>query len=181
MCVSQNAGVKQKGCLWAGPSNTCIVLLAIGGMHFASKLRGQICSQITKIEIWTAFCVYYLYKLYNKQCLSINPTFYQFPSSQALPAEKHSFFIYKNRVWSIKEKKNTCELGLSTTRGEPGPSLDYMNGIMELINLPLGQFSPEMEFLDINLTQESSRLLLHAIHFPFYSRILFTVPSTRGF
>ncbi len=57
--------------------------------------------------------------------------------------------------------------GLATTRGEPGPSLDYMNGIMELINLPLGQFSPEMEFLDINLTKDSF-LLLHASHSPFY-------------
>ncbi len=54
----------------------------------------------------------------------------------------------------------------SITRGEPGPSLDYMNGIMELINLPLGQFSPEMEFLDINLTKDSI-LLLHARHSPF--------------
>jgi hypothetical protein len=30
---------------------------------------------------------------------------------------------------------------------------------------------PEMEFLDINLTKDSS-LLLHAIHSPFYRRIL---------
>ncbi len=74
-------------------------------------------------------------------------------------------------MWSKKDKKNTCELGWSTTRGEPGPSLDYMNGIMELINLPLGQFSPEMEFWDISFTKDSS-LLLHGIHSPFYRRIL---------
>ncbi len=30
---------------------------------------------------------------------------------------------------------------------------------------------PEMEFLDISLTEDSS-LLLHAIHSPFYGRIL---------
>jgi hypothetical protein len=81
------------------------------------------------------------------------------------------FYVKKNRMWSKKEKKNTCELGWSTTRGEPGPSLDYMNGIMELINLPLGQFSPELEFLDINLTKDSS-LLLHDFHSPFYLRFL---------
>ncbi len=32
--------------------------------------------------------------------------------------------------------------------------------------------NPEMEFLDINLTKKGSNLLFHAIHSPFYWRIL---------
>ncbi len=42
------------------------------------------------------------------------------------------------------------------------------------------EFTPEMEFLDINLTEDSN-LFLHAIHSPFYWRILKKTIIFSGF
>ncbi len=86
------------------------------------------------------------------------------------------FFWCFLRLWATA---NYCRAGIKSLRG----TMCFLSYLLTLIHIRLSHHAlihccfsfyptyPEMEFLDINLTKDSS-LLLHAINSPFYWRIL---------
>jgi hypothetical protein len=99
-----------------------------------------------------------------------------------------SFTVYLIKVEHSKEDTQTCQgrkLRKTKTKGEVENQRNARLCIPEsrkpgFLNNKSSVHTPEIEFLDINLRKES-RLLLHAIHSPFYWWILKKTILYSGF
>jgi hypothetical protein len=85
--------------------------------------------------------------------------------------KKTLFSGFKNHYKKYAKQENSslfmnCILNNGKMRVE-----NLTKNVVQEFHLRVDIFMPEMEFLDINLTKDWS-LLLHAIHNPFYWRIL---------